>query len=178
MKKIILVTIFVLVSVAVFAQRGIPRSDDISIGVTINTINTKETKFQQMVNFHVALPLDAFAGASYIAGYKFKHWLLGGLGVGFYGDLAGSVTQFYIPAYAHLRCYFSQTKWKPYASLSLGAFFGSGDDDTAYSDQGAYLDCSFGVERRINDIFSCNFALGCNNIANMFAPEFKIGLSF
>lgn len=186
MKKIIFILVTVLISFTAFAQRGIPRTDNVSVSSTVvkKTSKQSETKygFQQMINLEVALPLDTFAGISYTAGYKFNHWFLGGLGVGFLGNLERRVNQrldiFYIPTYIHLRGYMSKKKWKPYASMSFGAFWGKRDGEIDIESEGAFVEGSLGVECEINTNLRVDFALSCGNLSNMFTPHFKVGLAF
>lgn len=191
MKKIIFIMIAVLFSVTTFAQRGIPRTDNVSVSSTVvkKTSKQSETKygFQQMINLEVALPLDTFAGISYTAGYKFNHWFLGGLGVGFLGNLERRVNQrldsFYIPTYIHLRGYMSNKRWKPYASLSFGAFWGKGNGEIDLVNwnnkhNGVLVDGALGVECEINTTLRVDCALSCGNIANIFTPQLKVGFVF
>ena len=191
MKKIIFIMIAVLFSVTTFAQRGITRTDNVSVSSTVvkKTSKQSETKygFQQMINLEVALPLDTFAGISYTAGYKFNHWFLGGLGVGFLGNLERRVNQrldsFYIPTYIHLRGYMSNKRWKPYASLSFGAFWGKGNGEIDLVNwnnkhNGVFVDGALGVECEINTTLRVDCALSCGNIANIFTPQLKVGFAF
>ena len=47
MKKITFVTVAILVSVAAFAQRGIPRTDNVSVSSTVVKKTTKQSDYQK-----------------------------------------------------------------------------------------------------------------------------------
>ncbi len=191
MKKIIFVVVAMLISGAAFAQSGIPRTDNVSVSSTVIRKTTEQSDskkgLQQMVYLQVALPLDTFAGISYTVGYRISHWFFGGLGAGFLENLESRYHQrldsFYIPTYIHLRGYMSKKKWKPYASMSFGAFWGKGDgeiDNPNWNNKskGAFVEGSLGVECEINTNLRVDFALSCGNLSNMFTPQFKVGLAF
>ena len=111
------------------AQRGIPRSNHVSVSVKRVTETTVEKDyktynarvgFQQMAGVNIGVyEFDGFGlGISYVGGYRFNDWLFAGAGVEFNSCI--DYTDFYVPIYAHLRTYFTKRIWRPYVSLSLG----------------------------------------------------------
>ena len=55
MKKITFVTVAILVSVAAFAQRGIPRTDNVSVSSTVVKKTTKQSDYQKRFQQSVEL---------------------------------------------------------------------------------------------------------------------------
>ena len=88
MKKITFVTVAILVSVAAFAQRGIPRTDNVSVSSTVVKKTTKQSdyqkRFQQSVELGIKIDfLDkGTTGVNYIGGYRFSNHFFAGMGVG------------------------------------------------------------------------------------------------
>ncbi|MBQ9722877.1 MAG: hypothetical protein IJV84_05090 [Bacteroidales bacterium] len=89
MKKIILLLVAVLASVTVFAQRGIPRTNNVSVSSTIVTKKksiVSRQGFQQSLELGTKLDLrDEYkgtTGVNYIGGYRFNSHFFAGIGVG------------------------------------------------------------------------------------------------
>lgn len=90
MKKITFVTVAILVSVAAFAQRGIPRTDNVSVSSTVVKKTTKQSDskkgFQQSVELGTKLDLidehKGTTGFNYIGGYRFNNHFFAGIGMG------------------------------------------------------------------------------------------------
>ena len=179
MKKIIFVIVAVLISFAAFAQRGIPRTDNVSVSstVVIKTIKKSESKFrfQQMPEVQVGYAFDSeyLIGGSYTAGCRFSNWLFLGCGVGY----AHSWRE-WLPIYVHFRGYFSKRPFKPYASLSLGGVIYSYDyAEYLYDyapDFGFHGEFSIGVEIPVHEKINLIAGVG---ISQMGVPV-KIGISF
>ena len=94
MKKIIILLVAVLASVTVFAQRGIPRTDNVSVSSTI--VRKSQTqrsirKFDARIGYQqiVEVNYSGFqnVGADYIGGWRFNNWLFLGGGIGFRREL-------------------------------------------------------------------------------------------
>lgn len=89
MKKITILIVAMLVSVAAFAQRGIPRSNNVSVSSTVVTkkksIASKQG-FQQSLELGTKLDLSdeykGTTGVNYIGGYRFNSHFFAGIGVG------------------------------------------------------------------------------------------------
>lgn len=89
MKKITILIVTMLVSVAAFAQRGIPRSNNVSVSSTVVTkkksIASKQG-FQQSLELGTKLDLiDEYkgtTGVNYIGGYRFNNHFYAGVGIG------------------------------------------------------------------------------------------------
>lgn len=89
MKKIIFAIVAVLIPVAVFAQRGIPRSNNVSVSSTIVTKKksiVSRQGFQQSLELGTKLDLreeyKGTTGVNYIGGYRFNSHFFAGIGVG------------------------------------------------------------------------------------------------
>lgn len=89
MKKIIFVIVALLASVTVFAQRGIPRSNNVSVSSTIVTKKksiVSKHGFQQSVELGTKLDLigecKGTTGVNYIGGYRFNNHFYAGVGIG------------------------------------------------------------------------------------------------
>ena len=89
MKKIILLLVAVLASVTVFAQRGIPRTNNVSVSSTIVTKKksiVSRQGFQQSLELGTKLDLreeyKGTTGVNYIGGYRFNSHFFAGIGVG------------------------------------------------------------------------------------------------
>lgn len=166
----------------VFAQRGISRSNGVSVSTTIvkKTIkapNTYEAEvgFQQMagLNLGVIYEEGPCLGLSYIGGYRFNDVLFAGGGIEFNTDF----DDFVEAIYAHVRTYFTKRIWRPYVSLSLGGFWNTYYDyDDAWLDNvfSFYGDFSIGVDAHISEKFNVYMGFGINNVG----IQLKAGLSF
>lgn len=156
----------------VFAQRGIPRSNNVSVSSTVVThkttkINTydAEVGFQQMAGLFLgAMVSNVGAGASYIGGYRFNNYIFLGGGADMFisGDIA-------LPVYAHSRFYISRYNWRPYVAASVGCNL---------VNIGLCLDFSLGVDARVHEKFNMYFGLGggiCSNYASLLG---RLGFSF
>lgn len=177
MKKIIFAIAAVLISATAFAQRGIPRTDNVSVSSTIVTKTTKEYeskfRFQQMPEVIVGYSFDSgvLIGGTYTAGCRFSNWFFLGCGGGYSINSWGN----WIPIYVHFRGYFSRKPLKPYASLSLGGSFHSYDYyESGRTDFGFHGDFSIGVEIPIYKKLNLIAGVGINQ---MGVPV-KIGISF
>lgn len=181
MKKLLVILMMAMLPVISFAQKGIPRSNNVSVGVKRVTevtyekdLKTYEAKvgFQQMAGLNFgAYEFDYIgAGLSYVGGYRFNDVLFAGGGVEINTTF---VREFYIPIYAQVRTYVTKSLCRPYASLSLGGYY-SNSYSTDGGGCGFYADFSFGVDVRINDRFNVFASLGINNMG----VQVKTGLSF
>lgn len=178
MKKITILIVAMLVSVTAFAQRGIPRSNNVSVSSTVIKKTTKQSeskiKFQQIAEGHVGYSFDSEAillGGTYSGGARFSNWFYLGAGVGYYGHTEGT----WVPIYIHTRGYFSKRTLKPYASLSLGvAYHGYQVYENFIEDFGFHGEFSIGVEMPIYKMLKLTAGIG---ISQMGVPV-KIGLSF
>lgn len=178
MKKIIFALFAVLVSVTAFAQRGIPRSNNVSVSSTVIKKTTKmsesKLRFQQLAELHVGYSFDSegfLVGGTYSGGCRFSNWFYLGAGVGCYGHAEGA----WFPIYIHTRGYFSKKSLKPYASLSLGgAYHRYQDYENFFEEVGFHGEFSIGVEMPIYKTLKLTAGIG---ISQMGVP-IKIGLSF
>lgn len=89
MKKIIFAIVAVLIPVAVFAQRGIPRSNNVTVSSTIVTKKksiASKHGFQHSIGLETKLDLSreykGTTGVNYIGGYRFNSHFFAGIGVG------------------------------------------------------------------------------------------------
>lgn len=172
MKRIIFVSIAVLVSVTTFAQRGIPRTDNVSVSATNVKKITKQSdfkvKFQQMAELQLGVSFNetVLIGGTYTAGCRLSNWLFLGAGVGY----QEYIWERSVPLYAQIRGYFSQKRIKPYASLSLGG--------VGYIDEYLYIDVfgdfSVGIEIPVHKKLNLTAGVGINTIG----VPVKIGISF
>lgn len=97
MKKIIFIIMTVLFSITVSAQRGIPRTGDVSVSSTIITkTKTKRLfgKYDAKVGYQHNLELNctvpdgiSSVGMDYIGGWRFNNWLFIGGGIGIRSEL-------------------------------------------------------------------------------------------
>ena len=187
MKKLLVILMAVLIPAISFAQRGIPRSNNVSVSVKRVTETTVEKDyntynarvgFQQMAGINLgAYEFEEFGlGISYVGGYRFNDWLFAGAGVEFNSCIDN--TDFYVPIYAHLRTYFTKRIWRPYMSLSLGGsyyyeeYFDRIHDFGSYG--GFYGDFSVGADARLTENLNLFMAAGVNNMGFFL----KTGLSF
>ena len=178
MKKITFVTVAILVSVTAFAQRGIPRTDNVSVSSTVIKKTTKlsesKFRFQQLAELHMGYSFDSggfLVGGTYSGGCRFSNWFYLGAGVGYYGYTEGT----WVPIYIHTRGYFSKKTLKPYASLSLGgAYNGYQRGVNFFEDFVFHGEFSIGVEMPIYKKLKLTAGIG---ISQMGVP-IKIGLSF
>lgn len=171
-----------------FAQRGIPRSNNVSVSVKRVTETTVEKEyktynarvgFQQMAGLNIgAYDFDCFgAGLSYVGGFRFNDVLFAGCGVEINTPF---MFNFYIPVYAQIRTYFTKRICRPYVSLSLGGYYTNREwvYDSGYEyfreGGGFYGDFTVGVDARITEKLNLYLGLGVNNMGVFF----KTGLSF
>ncbi len=89
MKKITIAIVAMLTSVAVFAQRGIPRTNNVSVSSTVVKKTTKQSDsqkgFQQSVELGTKIDFaddKGTTGVNYIGGYRFSNHFFAGMGVG------------------------------------------------------------------------------------------------
>lgn len=156
----------------VSAQRGIPRSNNVSVSSTVVTKSAKVSDcqgFQQMIGLQAGYAFEiegAALGISYVGGYRFNEWFYLGCGAGFMSDAGGD--DYGIPLYATTRGYFSNNRIKPYASVSLGTIFGD------FVDFPLYADFTLGVEIPVYMKLSVPIGIGVNTSG----VYFKTGLSF
>lgn len=61
-----------------------------------------------------------------------------------------------VPLFAHLKVYFTDTRWKPFFLTSLGGRFGLNKD----KDFGVFFNLGLGVEYRLTEKYSLNMSLG------------------
>ena len=80
----------VLISFTAFAQRGIPRTDNVSVSSTVVKRTTRQSeskyRFQQMAEFQIGYSFDSeeyLIGGAYTAGCRFSNWFFLGCGVGY-----------------------------------------------------------------------------------------------
>lgn len=224
MKKITFMIVAMLFSVTVFAQRGIPRTDNVSVSSTIITKKRTvviERGFQQSVELGTKFlsGIDkGTTGVNYIGGYRFNNHFYAGAGIGLefahrvasgvreyvggsvliYSDsdydsisdmqirsklgirnssgmdgVYGSLNLVSIPLYLHLKGYYTETKWAPYSSLSLGGVL-------APKENGLYVDFSTGVDVRFNDKINIYFAAGVwyRKVRNTWLDEYRRDISY
>ena len=95
MKRILITMALLAITLSTYAQRGIPRTDQVSVSSTIVT-KTKtrrvlkkydaEKGFQHMVEAGTKIDLSGEnkgrTGVNYIFGYRFNNWFLAGIGAG------------------------------------------------------------------------------------------------
>lgn len=95
MKRILITMALLAITLSTYAQRGIPRTDQVSVSSTIVT-KTKtrrvlkkydaEKGFQHMVEAGTKFDLSGEdkgrTGVNYIFGYRFNNWFLAGIGAG------------------------------------------------------------------------------------------------
>ncbi len=182
MKKLLVILMMSVIPVISFAQRGVPRSNSVSVSVKRVTETTKEPKtynarvgFQQMAGLNIgAYDFDACGvGLSYVGGFRFNDVLFAGCGVEVNTPFFG----FDIPLYAQIRTYFTKRIWRPYVSLSLGGYY---TDNEYYGHEyfgeggGFYGDFSVGVDVRLVEKLNLFMGAGVNNRGVFF----KTGLSF
>jgi len=179
MKKIIFVIVAVLASVTVFAQRGIPRSNNLSVSSTVVTKRTmlseSKIRFQQMAELQMGLSFfsdDFLIGGSYSGGCRFSNWFYLGAEVGYYYEHMDGK---WIPMYIHARGYFSKKSLKPYASLSLGMMYHYGQTYYKYENY-FHIGGEFTIGLEIPVYKKLNLTAGVG-ISQMGVP-IKIGLSF
>lgn len=183
MKKLIIISTLILMPFIASAQRGISRSNNVSVSSTIVTKTAIEPKtyeakvgFQQMAGVNVgALQGNGSLGLTYIGGYRFNDIFFIGGGLEYNRDWFG-YNQFILPFFAHVRTYFSKRIWRPYASLSLGGYLGNLHylDEALHTQSGFYADFSFGVDAKLTEKLNMFMALGVNNKGFLF----KTGVSF
>lgn len=177
MKKLLVILMAVLIPAISFAQRGIPRSNNVSVSVKRVTETTVEKEyktydarvgFQQMAGLHVGAMGGVGGGVSYIGGYRFNNYIFVGAGADVF--ITGDVE---LPVYAHSRFYFSRYKWRPYIAASVGCDI---------MEIGLYIDSSFGVDVRVHEKFNMYFGIGGGgtfaNEAGYPSLLGKIGFSF
>lgn len=177
MKKIIFIMVAVLISFTAFAQRGIPRTDNVSVSSTVVKRTTRQSeskyRFQQMAEFQIGYSFfdDYFIGGAYTAGCRFSNWFFLGCGVGY--NTYGWGT--YVPMYMQMRGYFSKKTLKPYASLSLGCAYHSYDYyESGMTELGYYVDFSIGVEVPLNKKLNLIVGVGVSPIG----VPIKLGITF
>lgn len=192
MKKLLVILMAVLIPAISFAQRGIPRSNNVSVSVKRVTETTVEKDyktynarvgFQQMAGVNIgAYGFDGFGlGISYVGGYRFNDWLFTGIGLE-YNCAIVDTDFFYVPIYGQIRTYFTKRIWRPYVSLSLGRLWQQYKwyDDTESTSvapstsEELYADFSFGVDVRLAQNMNLFMAAGVNNMGVFF----KTGVSF
>ena len=178
MKKIIFILVAVLISFTAFEQRGIPRTDNVSVSSTVVKRTTRQSeskyRFQQMAEFQIGYSFDSagyLIGVAYTAGCRFSNWFFLGCGVGYNAN--GWDT--WIPMYMQMRGYFSKKSLKPYAALSLGCAYNS----YCYylsreTDFGFHGDFSIGVEIPLNK--KLNFIVGVG--VSQIGVPIKLGITF
>ena len=189
MKKIIIISALILMPFIASAQRGISRSNNVSVSSTIVTKTTIAPKtynakvgFQQMAGINLGALFDGgpYIGISYVGGYRFNDWLFAGGGIEYNLDIEDGFAEFNLPVYAQVRTYFTKRIWRPYVSLSLGGCLSHNDIYDDYIDDrgdyyyGFYGDFSFGVDAHVSEKFNVYLGLGINNMG----IHFKTGLSF
>ena len=186
--------VMTVIPAVTFAQRGIPRSNNISVGVkrvTETKLEREYQKYDAKVGFQQFVELTDFedfdngmTGVNYIAGYRFNNWIFAGVGTGldfshrvnsgvleyvggsvsgylrdddYYGSFLLSqldeniiiegyqsyINPVYLPLYAHVRGYYTRTRWAPYSAFSVGGIFSS-------KEVSPYLDISTGVDVRLS----------------------------
>ena len=166
------------------AQRGIPRSNNVSVSVKRVTETTKEPKtynarvgFQQMAGVNIGVyEFDGFGlGISYVGGYRFNDWLFAGIGLEYNCDIFNT-DYFYVPIYGQIRTYFTKRIWRPYVSLSLGGLWEHHEYyyDIGSSSVAPYADFTFGVDVRLAQNMNLFMAAGVNNMGVFL----KTGVSF
>lgn len=173
----------------VSAQRGIPRSNNVSVSSTVVKNSVKEARtynakvgFQQMVGVNCGAYEfeDLSFGLYYVGGYRFNDVLFLGGGVECNTDFDDFMEEYYIPIYAQVRTYFTKRIWRPYVSLSLGGYYTNREwvYDSGYEyfreGGGFYGDFTVGVDARITEKLNLYLGLGVNNMGVFF----KTGLSF
>lgn len=175
-KTMIIIAALILMPIFAAAQRGIPRSNTVSVSSTVITKtskapNTYEARvgFQQMagVSFGPSFDGTPVVGVSYVGGYRFNDYLFVGGGIN--PQILDIVDYMVLPIYGQCRAYFTKRIWRPYLALSLGGTYESFPDDTQF-----YGDFSFGVDAHVSEKLNAYMALGINNIGVLF----KTGLSF
>ncbi|MBQ3245916.1 MAG: hypothetical protein IJB06_04295 [Bacteroidales bacterium] len=168
MKRILIITVLaVLLPVMTFAQRGILRSNNVSVSSTVVTRIPKAKTYNAKVGFQqmAGLLVSVGGGASYIGGYRFNDYIFAGAGADiFIGDGV------FLPIYAHSRFYVSRYNWRPYLAVSAGC-------DLIH--MRGCLDLSLGVDVKVHQKFNMYFGLGGEYISN-YAINFlgKLGFSF
>ena len=178
MKKIIFILVAVLISFTAFAQRGIPRTDNVSVSSTVVKRTTRQSeskyRFQQMAEFQIGYSFDSeeyLIGVAYTAGCRFSNWFFLGCGVGYNAYGWGT----WIPMYMQMRGYFSKKSLKPYAALSLGCAYHSYDYYlSGRTDFGFHGDFSIGVEIPLNK--KLNFIVGVG--VSQIGVPIKLGITF
>lgn len=178
MKKIIFIMIAVLISFTAFAQRGIPRTDNVSVSSTVVKRTTRQSeskyRFQQMAEFQIGYSFDSeeyLIGGAYTSGCRFSNWFFLGCGVGYNAYGWGT----WIPMYLQMRGYFSKKSLKPYASLSLGCAYHSYDyRESGRTDFGFHGDFSIGVEVPLNKKLNLIVGVGVSQIG----VPIKLGITF
>lgn len=187
MKKLLVILMAALIPAISFAQRGIPRSNNVSVSVKRVTETTVEKDyktynarvgFQQMAGINLGASFESgpFIGISYVGGYRFNDWLFVGGGIEYNPEIEYGFEYFNLPVYAQVRTYFTKRIWRPYVSLSLGGcvchnYYDFSDDDYYYC---FYGDFSIGVDAHVSEKFNVYMALGVNNMG----VQLKVGLSF
>ena len=186
MKKLLVILMAVLIPAISFAQRGIPRSNNVSVSVKRVTETTIEKDyktynarvgFQQMAGINIGVyEFEEFGlGISYVGGYRFNDWLFTGIGLEYNCDIFNT-DYFYVPIYGQIRTYITKRIWRPYVSLSFGGLL---EHHEYYYDIGStsvtpYADFSFGVDVRLAQNMNLFMAAGVNNMGVFL----KTGVSF
>lgn len=195
MKKLLVILMAVLIPAISFAQRGIPRSNNVSVSVKRVTETTVEKDyktynarvgFQQMAGINIGVyEFEEFGlGISYVGGYRFNDWLFTGIGLEYNCDIFNT-DYFYVPIYGQIRTYFTKRIWRPYVALSAGYMarnsvyweYNSYDnyeykEEVLYSS--FYADFTFGVDVRLAQNMNLFMAAGVNNMGVFL----KTGVSF
>ena len=168
MKRILLImALTMMLPTVVFAQRGIPRSNNVSVSSTVVTRTPKAKTYDAKVGFQQLAGLLAGMGSgnigggvSYIGGYRFNNYIFLGAGADlFFTDNVD------IPFYVHSRFYISRYNWRPYAAISLCRV----------------IDLSLGVDVRVHEKFNMYFGIGGGiDFGDNMDPTClgKIGFSF
>ena len=193
MKKLLVILMAVLIPAISFAQRGIPRSNNVSVSVKRVTETTVEKDyktynarvgFQQVAGVNIgAYEFEEFGlGISYVGGYRFNDWLFTGIGFEYNCDIFDT-DDFYVPIYGQIRTYFTKRIWRPYVALSAGymarnrEYWGYNSYDYyEYTEvhSSFYADFTFGVDVRLAQNMNLFMAAGVNNMGVFF----KTGVSF
>ena len=175
------------------AQRGIPRSNNVSVSVKRVTETTVEKDyktynarvgFQQMAGINIGVyDFEEFGlGFSYVGGYRFNDWLFTGIGFEYNCDIFDT-DDFYVPIYGQIRTYFTKRIWRPYVALSAGYMARNREyweynsyDYYEYTEvhSSFYADFTFGVDVRLAQNINLFMAAGVNNMGVLF----KTGVSF